>query len=100
MGPRMAHVAVPEDNGGIRLDHLKRVHAVCWVSHGNGVRERRQKSTTACMSEGAVGRGRDIYMYTAIHAKGTYQCGWELSTGWDEGGMIVKSERVEGVEGM
>lgn len=34
---RMAHVAVPEDEGGVGLDHLEGMLAFAWFAHGVGV---------------------------------------------------------------
>ena len=34
--PGMAHVAVPEDEGGVGLDHLERVFALSWLCHCEG----------------------------------------------------------------
>jgi hypothetical protein len=34
----MAHVAVPEDEGGVRLDHLEGVFALSWLGHCEVVR--------------------------------------------------------------
>jgi len=34
--PGMAHVAVPEDEGGVGLDHLERVFALSWLGHCEG----------------------------------------------------------------
>lgn len=31
----MAHVAVPDDEGGVGLDHLELMLAVCWGGHGS-----------------------------------------------------------------
>jgi hypothetical protein len=33
----MAHVAVPEDEGGVGLDHLEGVFALSWLGHCEGL---------------------------------------------------------------
>lgn len=35
MGPRVAHVAIPEDEGGVGFDHLESVLAFAWLGHCN-----------------------------------------------------------------
>lgn len=59
-GPRVAEVAVPYNQGAIRLDHLKRVRAVALDSHRetNGWCKASEDLRTSRPGKRLVGRGR------------------------------------------
>lgn len=59
-GPRMAEVAVPHNQGAIRLDHLKGVGAVALNSHRetNGWCKASEDLRTSRPGKRLVGRGR------------------------------------------